>query len=114
MVRKLQMPKIKLPMVLLKVIGIHLYEVPPLLRGIIFGEDCLDGACRLARATIDALIRVNVEHLGPLESILVLARVDAVYGANVNACRVLRPDAGFCNNVRHLSLSLLLDLNSKG
>jgi hypothetical protein len=101
------MPKIKLPMVLLKVIGIHLYEVPPLLWGIIFGEDCLDRACRFARATINAFIRVNVEHLCRLESIFVLARVDAIYGADVNACRVLGPNAGFCNNIGHLSLSLL-------
>jgi hypothetical protein len=94
-------------MALLIIIGIHLYEVPPLLWSIIFGEDGLDRACRFARAAIDAFIRVNVEHLCALESILVLARMDAIYGANVNACRVLRSNAGFCNNVCHLSLSLL-------
>jgi hypothetical protein len=108
------MPKIKLPMVLLIVIGIHLYEVPPLLWSIIFGEDGLDRACRFARAAVDALIRVDVEHLGPLESVLVLAGVDAIYRANVNACRVLRSNAGFCDNVCHLSLRLLLGCNSKG
>jgi hypothetical protein len=72
------------------------------------GVDRSDRAGVDASATVNALVRVYVEHLGALESVFVFAGVDAINRANVHTSRVLRPYAGFCNNVRHLSLSLLL------
>src|ERR1044071_8951116 len=84
-------------------IGVDLGEVFPLLRQIVFGEDRLHGTGRLARATIDAFIRVNVEQFGSFKLRFILARMNAIDRANVYTCRVLRPYAGFCNNISHLS-----------
>src|SRR5688572_29326984 len=56
-----------------------------------------------ARATIDALIRVDVEHGRRLELGLVLTWMDAVNGADVDAGGVFRADARVGDNERHES-----------
>src|SRR5262249_16140789 len=58
------------------------------------------GTGRLAGAAVDALIRVNVEHL-----VLVAVVVDAVHRANVDAGAVLRADARRGDYVRHFAVS---------
>jgi hypothetical protein len=45
---------------LFKVVSIHLCEMLPLLGEIVFGENRLDRASRFARATVNALVGVNV------------------------------------------------------
>src|SRR5215471_8853351 len=70
----------------------------PLGRQLIVDEDRLDGAHRLARAAVDALIRMDVEHR--------LALVDAVHGADFHAGLVLDIDAGFRDHVRHSDLPM--------
>src|SRR5438128_4953322 len=90
-------------------VGVDLREVLPLLRQVVFGEDGLHGAGRLARAAVNAFVRVDIEQLCPLELRLILARMDAVHRTNVYAGRVLGPYAGFRNNISHLSLSLLFE-----
>jgi hypothetical protein len=92
---------------LLVIVGINGSEVLPLLGEIVFSEDRLDRASRLARAAVDALVGMDVQQFRALECLLVLARVNAVYRTNVHASRVLRPYAGFSDNVRHLNVSLL-------
>src|SRR5690606_29422710 len=72
----------------------------PLRRDIGVREDRGDRALRLARATIYALIRVDV--------ILILALVDAVHRADLDAARVLGADTGLGDDVRHLGLSFSL------
>ena len=86
---------------LLVVVGVHLREVLPLLREIVLREDRLNRASRLTRATIDALVWVNIKQLRGLKCRLVFARVNAVYRTDVHACRVLGPYTGFSDNVRH-------------
>src|SRR5678809_1173932 len=56
------------------------------------------GVQRLARAAVDALIRVDVEHR--------LALVDAVHGADLDAGLVLHVDAGLSDDIRHSGLLL--------
>jgi hypothetical protein len=92
---------------LLEVIGIDRRKMLPLLGNIVFGEDGLDRARRLASSAINAFIRVYVEHFGRLEIRLVLSRVDAIDRTNIHTGRVLSPYAGLSNNVCHLRLSLL-------
>jgi len=73
----------------------------PLLGEIVFGEDRLDGAGWLARATVDALVRMDIQQFRVLEIRFIFARMDAVYRTNVHTSGVLGPYAGFSDNVRH-------------
>src|SRR5262245_31502559 len=70
----------------------------PLGRQLIIDEDRLDGADRFARTTVDALIRMDVEHR--------LALVDAIHGTDFHAGLVLDIDAGFRDHVRHSDLPM--------
>jgi hypothetical protein len=85
----------------LKVVGIHRSEVLPLLGKVVFSEDRLDGAGRLARATVDAFIGMDIQQLHVREIVFVFARMDAVYRADIHTSCVLSPYAGFSDNVRH-------------
>ena len=74
-------------------------ELQPLLGlGLGVGQDRLDRAFRLAHAAVDALVGVDDQH--------VLALVEAVHGADLDAVHVLAPDAGFGDHVGHRSLRL--------
>jgi hypothetical protein len=75
----------------------------PLLRQVIFGEYGLNRTSWLARSTIDAFGRVYIEHFGALEVRLILARMNAVDRANINARRVFRAYAGLGYYVGHNS-----------
>ena len=59
----------------------------------VLGEDRLDRTFGLARATVDALLRVDHEHAADL--------VDAVDRADVDAGAVLHVDAGLGDDVCH-------------
>src|SRR6266849_2363475 len=72
---------------------VHLDEVLPVGRRLVLGEDRFHRAHRLAGAAVDALIRVDVEHLRPL--------VDAVDRADLDAGLVLDVDARLRDDVRH-------------
>ena len=91
-----------------KILGVNCREVLPLLGKIVFGENCLDRAGWLASAAVDAFVRMNVKKLSGFEFRLILARVNAIYRTHVHASGVLRPYAGFSDNVRHLNVSLLI------
>ena len=60
------------------------------------GHDRLGRALRLADAAVDALVRVDDQH--------VLALVEAVHGADFDAVHVLALDAGFGDDVGHCGL----------
>src|SRR6476661_5578385 len=74
-------------------VPVLLYERGHGRRDILLREDGGDGTLRLASATIDALVGVDVQ--------LVLALVDAVHGAHVHTGAVLDSDAGLDDHVRH-------------
>jgi len=79
----------------------------PLFRDEILREDRLHGACGLARAAVDADFGVDVQHLGRLEVVLVLPRVDAIDRANLDARGVLGADARLSDYVGHFRVFLL-------
>jgi hypothetical protein len=82
-----------------KMIGVDLNVMLPLLGDVLVAVNSLDRTGRLAGAAINAFIRMDIKLLGGLEISLILTRVDAIHGTDVNTCRVLRADAGFANNV---------------
>jgi hypothetical protein len=88
---------------MLVVVGVHLGEVLPLLGKIVFREDRLNRTSRLTRATIDALVWVNIKQLRGLKCRLVFARMNAVYRTHVHTRRVLDAHAGLANDIRHES-----------
>src|SRR5688500_15638427 len=70
----------------------------PLLRGVILVEDRFHRAYRLARAAVDAFVRVDVEHPPAL--------INAVARAFLDASTVLQIHTWLCNDVRHRYRSL--------
>src|SRR5262245_20581103 len=76
-------------------------KVDPLLRRLVEREDGLDRTRRHTGAAIDALVGMNIEHLGRGERRLVLPWVDAVHGTDVHARGILRADARFADDVSH-------------
>ena len=68
-------------------------EVLPIWRNVSVDEDRVDGALRLAKSTVDTLVRVDVDH--------VIAFVNAVHRANSHARLVFDADTRFGYNVRH-------------
>ncbi len=78
-------------------VGVDLNEVLLVFRNIAVGENGGYRALRLAKAAVDALIRINVQHiirLGPL--------VDAVHRAHGHAGFIFYSNAGFDNYVGHV------------
>src|SRR5689334_706519 len=67
--------------------------------------DGVGGAFRLAHAAVDALVRMDDQH--------VLALVETIYRANLDAVGVLALDAGFSDDVSHPTLRKAL-LESRG
>src|SRR5215217_404648 len=74
-------------------LGVDRRELFPLGRHVVLVEDRGHGADRLARAAVDALVRLDVEHPAAL--------VDAVDRALVHARAVLHVDAGLADRVCH-------------
>jgi hypothetical protein len=90
------------------VIGVDLNIIPPLLGHIFIAINRFNGTRGLTRAAIDAFIRIDKEVIYRLEIRLILARMNAVYRANVNACGIFCADAWFTNNIdSHYSFSFL-------
>jgi hypothetical protein len=79
--------------------GVELQIALPLIRQIVLVKDCFDRAFGHTRFAVDALFRVDVQHLVTL--------VETLYGANDHAISVFASRARLGNDVRHdLDLSL--------
>ncbi len=85
--------------ILTKMIGVDLNVLLPLFRDVFVTIDRFDRAGRLAGAAIDTFIRMDKKLLGAFEISFILAGMNAINGADINAGRVLRADAGFANYV---------------
>src|SRR2546422_596657 len=83
--------------------GVTRGELVPLLWKVVEREDRRNGANRDAGAAVNALYRINVEHLFPFVLFIILLGVDAVYRTCVDAGGVLGSDAGFSNYVCHIA-----------
>src|SRR5262245_23610580 len=86
---------------LLVVLGVHLNILLRLLGHFVHRKNRLDRTRRHARPTVDALVRVDVEHLHGREIGLVLPGMDAIDRAHVDAGAVLGPDARLSDDVSH-------------
>ena len=86
-----------------EVVGVPLGEARPLLGQVVLREDSRNGTNRNARAAIDALDRIDVDHINLTEIRFIFFRVDAIYRAGVYARGVFGSDAGFCDYVCHMS-----------
>ncbi len=76
-------------------------KVSPLLRQIFQGKNRGHRADRDAGATVNALHGANVKLRLGLEFGFIFPRVDAIDGADINACGVLGSDTGLSDYVRH-------------
>ena len=74
-------------------------EIGPFMRRFIQRVDGFDRAGRHAGAAVDALVGMDVEHLGGFERRLVLARVNAVHRTHIDARAVFRADTRFSDDV---------------
>ena len=77
-----------------------------LLREVVQREDGGHRANWNASAAVDAFdgIDVKLRHVGKVR--LILARMDAVHRAHIDARCVFGADAGFCDDIRHKSILL--------
>jgi len=85
-----------------------LCEVSPLFGQVIERKDCRNGAYGNAGAAVDALDWIDVKHFLAPELFLVFLGVNTVHGAGVNASRIFRSDAGFCDYVCHFKTGYFL------
>src|SRR5205814_8739197 len=92
---------------LLEVVGVDLRVLRPLVRELVLGGARSHGAGLDARVAVDALLRVDVEHLDLVVVGLVRRRVDAVDRADLDARVVLLSDARLCDDVCHGSWSVV-------
>src|SRR5215211_7240703 len=81
--------------------GVALRELGPLVGELVLGEAGVDRARLDAGVAVDALLRIDVEHLDRVVVRLVRRRMDAVDWADLDARVVLRADAGLCDHVGH-------------
>src|SRR3954452_13856655 len=96
----------------LVVVRVDLGELLPLVRHLVLGEAGVDGAGLHAGVTVDALVRIDVQHLDRVVIGLVGRRVDAVVRADLYARVVLGADARLGDDVCHLCRMLLLKSGS--
>ncbi|MFM1868147.1 MAG: hypothetical protein RL591_1555 [Planctomycetota bacterium] len=82
-------------------VSVDLDVLAPLGGHIVLREDRLHGAFVDAETAIDAGVRVDVQLLLNPVLPLLLGRMDAVDGANLDAGGVLGSDAGFGDDVCH-------------
>src|SRR5271157_5337167 len=88
-----------------EVLGVALGVFLPLLRQIVERENRGNWAHRHARAAINALDWIDVQHLFSSELIAVLLGVDAVHRTGIDAGRVFGADTGFRDYISHKTVS---------
>jgi hypothetical protein len=83
------------------VLGIALSELFPLFGQIIQREDGRDRTHRHTSPAVNALNRVDIEHLFLSERGLILLGMNTIDRTSINASSVLGADAWLCNYVGH-------------
>lgn len=85
-----------------EIISVDFRKAAPLFRQIIQRENRRNRANRHTRSAIDALHRIDIDHVVLGEAGFVFLGVDAIDRASVHTGAVLRADTRFCNDVCHL------------
>src|SRR5262245_55267652 len=83
------------PMVVVRVFP---NESRPLLRCFVEREDRVDRARRHAGAAVDALVGMNIKHVGAGVASFVFPRVNAIHRTDVHARGILGADAWLAND----------------
>jgi hypothetical protein len=78
-----------------EVVGVDLDIVLPLFRDLAFRKDGVHRAYRHAAVAVNALSRIDVQHL------VIIGAMDAVHWANIDAGFVLDPNARLSDYVGH-------------
>src|SRR5260370_9435261 len=78
-----------------EIVGVDLDEIAPLLRDLVLGKHRVDGTGVDSRATVDALVRVDVVHRRGVVAL------DAVHWRHLDGGHVLDSGAGLHVAVRH-------------
>src|SRR5664279_4414045 len=91
-----------------EILGVALGVLFPLLGQIVERENRRNRAHRHAGAAINALDRIDVQHLFGRELIAVLLGVDAVHRTGIDAGCVFGVDARFRDHISHETVSPLL------
>lgn len=81
---------------LFEVVVVHWNVFGPFHRHCIFGKYSCYRADRLAGCAVDALVRVNVEH------IISIGGIDTIYRTNIDAGAIFDPNTRFCDYVGHI------------
>src|SRR5262245_39159556 len=89
---------------LLVILCVRLNEVLPVLRRLIQCKNGLNRTRGDTCPTVDAFVRMDVQHLRERERRLVIAGVDAVHGTHVKARGALVTDASRADDIRHVGL----------
>ncbi len=87
------------------ILRVLINEIGPSVRSLVEGKDGFDRAVRHAGAAVDALIRVNIEHVSGSERRLVLPGMYTVDRTDINTRGVLHANARFTDDIRHGRLS---------
>src|SRR5262249_52894327 len=82
-----------------EVVSIDLNVLLPLFGHIFVAEDGLDRASRLARATVNAFVGIDVELLDAFKLGFILTRMYAIHRANVHTSGVLGSNTGFGDDI---------------
>src|SRR5438445_11354434 len=90
--------QISLPSCLV-VVSVFADERIPLLRRFVQRIDGFNGTRRDAGSTVDALVGMNIKHLGRRVVGFFLPRMDAVHGTDIHTGCVLRADARFADDI---------------
>ena len=84
-----------------KILGVALGEVLPFFRQVVDSEDGRDRADRDAGAAVNALDRVNLEHLFAAVCGFILLGMDTIHGTCIDTGSVLGSNTRFCDYVSH-------------
>src|SRR5229473_3139060 len=89
-----------------EILGVALGERGPFFRQVIEGEDRRHRANRDASAAVDALHRIDVQHLLCSVFFTVLFGMDAIHRTSVHTGGVLGSNTRFCNYISHRVICL--------
>src|SRR5262249_31584985 len=84
-----------------EVLGVLVGKFLPLFRQVVESENRRNRAHRNTGATVNALHRIDIQHVRAFKLRFILLRMNAVYRTRIHAGGVLRTYARLCNHVCH-------------
>jgi hypothetical protein len=91
----------------LKPLRVDLREVLPLLRHSTLLKNSIYWAGWLTCTTVNALVRVDIKHLGLVETLFAGSRMNAIHGTYINAGGILDTNARLRDDIGHVLFTSL-------